>query len=79
MKTSLIIDDLLFKEAKKESNKTGKTISEIISSWAKLGKDAWTQNKHKQRKDFKPLNLGTPNFDLLNRKAWMAELDGENR
>lgn len=78
MKTSLILDDRVFEDAKKESHKTGKAISKIISSWASLGRDIWRQKKGKPRKSFKPLNLGEEKIDLTNRKDWMGELDDDS-
>lgn len=51
MKTSLILDDRVFEDAKKESHRTGKTISEIISSWASLGRDLWRQEKSENYKN----------------------------
>lgn len=77
MKTSLILDDRVFEDAKKESHKTGRAISEIISSWAALGRDVWRQKKNKPSKVFKPLNLGAEKLDLTNRKEWMEELDDD--
>ncbi len=77
MKTSLILDDRVFEDAKKESHKTGKAISEIISSWASLGRDVWRQKKGKASKPFQPLNLGEEKIDLTNRKDWMGELDDD--
>ncbi len=78
MKTSLILDDRVFEDAKKESHKTGRAISEIISSWASLGRDVWRQKKSKVSKSFKPLNLGEEKVDLTNRKDWMGELDDDS-
>ncbi|HMN67303.1 MAG TPA: hypothetical protein PKC28_02075 [Bdellovibrionales bacterium] len=78
MKTSLILDDRVFEDAKKESHKTGKAISEIISFWASLGRDVWRQKKGKAAKPFQPLNLGEEKIDLTNRKDWMGELDDDS-
>lgn len=78
MKTSLILDDRVYEDAKKESHKTGKAISEIISSWASLGRDVWRQKKRKSSKPFQPLNLGEEKIDLTNRKDWMGELDDDS-
>lgn len=78
MKTSLILDDRVFEDAKKESHKTGRAISEIISSWASLGRDVWRQKKGKNSKSFKPLNLGNEKIDLTNRKEWMGDLDDDS-
>ena len=75
MKTSLILDDRVFEEAKKESSKTGRSISAIVSQWAAMGRDLWKQKKGQTVKTFKPLNLGTEKIDLTNRKEWMEDLD----
>jgi hypothetical protein len=78
MKTSLIIDDKIFEDAKKESDKTGKTISEIISNWAQIGREFWKKEKKiKKVKEFKALSLGKPMIDLTNRKNWMEELEND--
>ncbi|MDE0518491.1 MAG: hypothetical protein OXH36_02895 [Bdellovibrionales bacterium] len=45
MKTSLIIEDSVFKDAKKESAKSGQSISMIINEWAALGRAAWKKHK----------------------------------
>ena len=78
MKTSLIIDDKIFEDAKKESDKTGKTISEIISKWAQVGRELWKkEQKIKNVKEFKARSLGKPMIDLTNRKNWMEELEND--
>jgi hypothetical protein len=77
MKTSLIIEDGVFEEAKKEALKSGKSISEVISQWATLGRELWRQKKMGPRKKFKPLNLGLEKIDLTNRKEWMEDLDND--
>lgn len=75
MKTSLTLDDRVFEDAKKESHQTGKTLSEIISTWASLGRLVWKQQKHPPTSTFKPLELGSLKIDLNNRSEWMDELD----
>ena len=76
MKTSLVIDDRIFDEAKKEADKTGRTISEVISKWAQVGRDFLRDsNKNQKIKQFKPKDLGSPKIDLSNRKNWMEELE----
>ena len=76
MKTSLVIDDRVFEEAKKEADKSGKTISEVISKWAQMGREAWKQNQKTQKaKEFRAKDLGLPQVDLSNRKDWMEELE----
>lgn len=78
MKTSLIIDDRIFEDAKKEADKTGSTISEVISKWAQVGREMWKQNqKRKKTKEFRARNLGAPLIDLTNRKNWMEELESD--
>jgi hypothetical protein len=78
MKTSLIIDDKIFDDAKKEADKSGKTISEIISKWAQVGREFWKkEQKMKHVKEFKPRSLGAPMIDLTNRKNWMEELEND--
>lgn len=77
MKTSLIIDDVVFEEAKREASKSGRSISEIISHWATLGREIWRQKKAIPHKKFKPLDLGLEKIDLTNRKEWMEDLDDD--
>lgn len=77
MKTSLIIEDRVFEDARKEASKSGRSISEVISQWAVLGREAWRQKKAGPRKKFKPLDLGLEKVDLTNRKEWMEELDDD--
>lgn len=74
MKTSLIIEDSVFEEAKKEASKSGSSVSVIISQWAALGREIWRQKKTTPRKKFKPLDLGVEKIDLTNRKDWMENL-----
>jgi len=79
LKTSLIIDDRVFEEAKKEADRSGKTISEVISKWAQLGRDAFKQaNKNQRPKEFKARDLGAPQLDLSSRKDWMEELERDS-
>jgi hypothetical protein len=78
MKTSLILDDKIFEDAKKEAQKSGRSISEIISQWSALGRELWRQNKAAKSKKFKPLDLGQERVDLTNRKEWMEDL-GDDR
>jgi hypothetical protein len=78
MKTSLIIDDRVFEEAKKEASKSGRSLSEIISQWAALGREVWRQKKRQNLKKFKALNLGREKIDLTSRKEWMEDL-GDDR
>jgi ABC-type uncharacterized transport system ATPase component len=77
MKTSLIIDNKVFQEAKKEAAESGKTVSEVISLWARVGREAWMKEKREQGKEFKPVHLGELQLDLSNRKNWMEELEDD--
>lgn len=77
MKTSLILDDRVFEDAKKESARSGQSISDIISQWAALGREVWRQKKTKSSKKFKPLILGEEKVDLISRKDWMEALDDD--
>ncbi len=77
MKTSLIIEDKVFKEAQKEAIETGKTVSQIITFWATLGKEYLKIKQKDKKKSFKPLQLGEPKLDLSSRKNWMEELEDD--
>lgn len=77
MKTSLILDDRVFEEAKKEAGKSGRSISEIVSQWAALGREVWRQRKSQTPKKFKPLDLGAEKIDLTTRREWMEALDDD--
>ena len=77
MKTSLILDDRVFEEAKKEAHKSGRSLSEVISQWAALGREVWKSKKALSPKKFKPLDLGTEKVDLASRKEWMEDLDDD--
>ena len=77
MKTSLIIDDKIFQEAKKEAAQSGRSISEVISHWARAGRDEWMERKRSKKKDFKPVDLGSLQLDLSSRRNWMEELEDD--
>ncbi len=76
MKTSLIIDDRVYEDAKKESASTGRSLSEIISQWSALGRDLWKKQKGKSI-PFKAISLGEQKVDLSSRKEWMESLDDD--
>lgn len=76
MKTSLIIDNRVYEDAKKESASTGQSLSEIINQWAVLGRDLWKTQK-KRDFTFKPINLGKQKVDLSSRKDWMEALEDD--
>ena len=77
MKTSLIIDDKVFQEAKKVASQLGKTVSEVISLWARVGREEWMKQKRERGKEFRPVNLGEPQLNLSSRKNWMEELEND--
>ncbi|MBX3032647.1 MAG: hypothetical protein KF865_01900 [Bdellovibrionaceae bacterium] len=77
MKTSLILDDAVFEDAKKESLKSGRTLSEVISEWARMGRDQWRRRRQGPKTEFKAVNLGAPLMDLRSRKKWMEDLDDD--
>jgi len=77
MKTSLVIDDKVYQEAKKEAAESGKSVSEIISLWARYGREEWMKRKREHGREFKPINLGELQIDLSNRKNWMEELEDD--
>ena len=77
MKTSLILDDRVFAEAKKEAQKTGQSLSEVVSQWAALGREVWKQKKREKYRKFKPLDLGPERVDLDDRKQWMEDLEDD--
>ena len=77
MKTSIILDDRVFEEAKKEANKSGRSLSEIVSHWAALGREVWKSKKVQTPNKFKSLDLGAEKIDLTSRKEWMEDLDDD--
>ena len=77
MKTSLVIEDSLFKAAQKEAQKTGATLSETISYWARLGREMLVKNKkNKSKRSFKPVNLGgSALVDINSRRDYLDLLE----
>ena len=76
MKTSLIIDDFLFKKAQEQALKNKQTLSEIISNWARAGYASFQKNKPKKRKAFKTVSLEkSKSIHLDSRSTWMDELE----
>lgn len=75
MKTSLNIDDRLFKAARREAQKSGKNLSETITAWARIGQQALKRRGRGGRK-LRTVNLGGPSsIDLSSRRDWMDSLD----
>lgn len=76
MKTSLVLDDNVFRAAKKEATRLGKTVSEIVSLWARVGRDEWMKlQRSKTKKTFRAVDLGEPQIDLSSRRNWLEELE----
>lgn len=76
MKTSLNLDDEVFSDAKKEALRRGVTVSEIISEWARAGREHLAHSRRK-KKEFKPVDLGAAQIDLSNRRNWMEALEND--
>lgn len=75
MKTSLVIEDSLFRAAQQEAQRTHKTLSETISQWARAGWAVLRKRKTPSRK-IRPVNLGgKAGVNIANRKSWMDDLD----
>jgi hypothetical protein len=75
MKTSLQLDDALFQAAVAEARRTGRTISETVSTWARLGQQA-ERAEADIRRPVPSLELGGPaTVDLSSRRDWMDALD----
>ena len=76
MKTSLSIDDSLYEDAKKASQRTGQTISAIISEWARLGRRVERQ-RARQKPTLAPVDLGRPLMNFDSRDAVSDALDDD--
>lgn len=71
MKTSLTIEESLYRAARKEALRSGRSLSEIITSWAKEGLRS-IQEKGKQKKpELKSVDLGDLNVDISSRRDWL--------
>ena len=76
MKTSLNIEGSLFQAAQKEAQKQGRTLSETISLWARIGRDTLVRKKRLTKQPFHPADLGgNARIDLASRRDWMDTLD----
>jgi hypothetical protein len=76
MKTSLNIDDFVFKTARKEALKNKSTVGEVISLWARMGLESLKKNAKAKVPVFKPADLGgVARLDLHNRRDWLDALD----
>ena len=77
-KTSLIIDDNLFKAAAKEAEASDTSISQVISRWAVIGRNAERVSATRARVIYRPRDLGAPLLTLRSRNEWMDALDEVN-
>lgn len=76
MKTSLVLDDRLFRAARQEAQRNGKTLSETISHWARVGWEALRRERTTRRTTFHAVDLGgAAAIDLHSRRDWMDTLD----
>ncbi|MBI1882595.1 MAG: hypothetical protein HYS08_00075 [Chlamydiae bacterium] len=76
MKTSLIIEDHLFRAAQREAQRQGKTLSETISFWARVGWESLKHQKKSPTRDVKPVDLGGPSrVNLKSSRDWIDFLD----
>ncbi len=77
MKTSLTLDARLVQAARKEAEKSGKTLSETITLWARLGWELLQKQQRTPRThQLKTVDLGGPAMiDLHCRRDWLDTLD----
>lgn len=76
MKTSLILEDSLFREAQKEARRCKRTLSEVISDWARAGRETLKRRAKAVRPTLKSVDLGGPaSVDVNCRRDWMDLLE----
>ncbi|MBI4366061.1 MAG: hypothetical protein HY543_04500 [Deltaproteobacteria bacterium] len=76
MKTSLILDDRVFQAAKRESQRSGRSLSALISDWARIGLETLKHTAKRKHRQLKTVDLGGPaRLDLNSRRDWMDTLD----
>jgi hypothetical protein len=77
MKTSLLLDDHVHRMAGEVSRQTGKSLSEVISQWARLGCELSQKGARVRRRAKLPaVDLGRPaRVDLSCRRDWMEMLE----
>ena len=73
-KTSLSLSEALFQEAKREAERTNRTISAVIIEWAQAGRKALKQGGRKKGAGWQPVSLGAVSVDLTKRSHWMDAL-----
>lgn len=79
MKTSLNISNHLFKAAQRQAQKEEKTLSEVISYWAQLGRTFLAQQKKKGGRKLTPVDLGgMAAVNVNSRRDWIDALDKDS-
>lgn len=63
-KTSLNIDDSVYEDAKKAAQKSGRSLSETISAWARIGRNVERKRARRRKPQLAPVDLGPPRIDL---------------
>lgn len=76
MKTSLNIDDSLYEDARKAAQRTGRTLSAIISEWARLGRNL-ERRRQQRRPALAPVDLGRPLMNVDSRDSIADALDDD--
>lgn len=76
MKTSLNLDDGLYEDAKHEALRSGRSLSETITAWARLGRNV-ERSRAKKRPKLAPVDLGRPLMNIDSRDAVMDSLDDD--
>lgn len=77
MKTSLNIDDAVYEDARKVSQKTGRTLSDTISDWARIGRNVERSRKRK-RPTLEPVDLGRSLLNIDSRST-LADIFDDDR
>jgi antitoxin component of RelBE/YafQ-DinJ toxin-antitoxin module len=76
MRTTLRIDDDLFRELKKRASSEGLTLSELVN--LALRQSLSTENRPRRVFRQKTRNLGRPSFDITKANAVAAELEDQD-
>lgn len=77
MKTSLNLEDSLYRAAQAEARRSGKSVSQTISEWARAGREFLLRDREKRKKPTLTAaeNCGELILDVSSRKHWMEVLD----
>jgi hypothetical protein len=77
VKTSLNLDDSVYEDARKASKKSGRSLSETISEWARLGRNLERARTRDRNPRLFPVDLGEPLIDFDQRSAVTDALDDD--